>query len=101
MQEGNTTAEQTLAAIWNDVLQRSGEIGPDERFFALGGDSVAMMMMLFRVEQALHVEISPEQVFEDDSFGTMVNRISNTGAKPSGASSRQEVPGASGERANG
>jgi acyl carrier protein len=77
---------QALAVIWNDVLQRSGDISGSDRFFALGGDSVAMMMMLFRVEKALQVEITPEQVFEDDSFAVMVGNIGTLRASSSDGS---------------
>lgn len=85
--------EHALATVWSEVLQSAGEISADARFFGLGGDSVPMMMMLFRVEQTLHAGISPEQVFEDDSFGAIVNRLSRTaGASPSLASDEESHP---------
>ncbi len=62
------TTVQKLSEIWNDILQRTGEIDSSARFFELGGDSVSMMMMLFRLEQDFGVEIEPECVFGDDSL---------------------------------
>jgi acyl carrier protein len=73
--DSSSVAGQTLTAIWNEVLQRSGDLSDGDRFFQLGGDSVAMMMMLFRVEKVLHVELNPEEVYENDSFGAMVDKI--------------------------
>jgi acyl carrier protein len=75
----------TLATIWNEVLQRSDSISGTDRFFGLGGDSAAMMMMLFRVEQVLHVEITPDQVFQDDSFAAMVGNIGALQASSDGS----------------
>jgi acyl carrier protein len=84
--EASSTVEQTLAAIWNEVLQRFGDVSDSDRFFQLGGDSVAMMMLLFRVEKALRVELNPEQVYEDDSFRVMVDRIISLQTAPVSAS---------------
>jgi acyl carrier protein len=67
--------ELTLAKIWKDVLQRPDDLSGSDRFFELGGDSVSMMMLLFRVDQALHVEVTPEQMFENDTFQGMVANI--------------------------
>lgn len=69
------TTGKALEQIWNDVLQRSGEISDQDGFFALGGDSVSMMMMIFRIEKTLKVEVAPEQVYENDGFAAMVARI--------------------------
>jgi acyl carrier protein len=69
------TTEHALAKIWKDVLQRPEELAGSDRFFELGGDSVSMMMLLFRVNQTLQVEVTPEQMFEDDSFQRMITNI--------------------------
>lgn len=82
----SSVAAQTLAEIWNEVLQRPGDFSDEDRFFQLGGDSVAMMMMLFRVEKVLHVELNPEEVYENDSFGVMVERIASLQPTHDGAS---------------
>jgi hypothetical protein len=31
--------------------------------------------MIFRIEKALQVEVTPEQIYENDGFGAMVARI--------------------------
>lgn len=84
--------ERILGEIWKDVLQRADSVAGSDRFFELGGDSVSMMMMLFRVEQLLHVEIAPEQVFEDDSLSAMISRIDALRASSAG-SPRHRVTG--------
>lgn len=74
-EEVAATTLQTLSEIWNDILQRTEEIDSSARFFDLGGDSVSMMMMIFRVEQGFGVEIEPECVFRDDSLRGIATHI--------------------------
>ena len=52
-----------LLALWAEILGGQ-DISPDSDFFELGGDSIQMMTMLFRVSQDLGVELSPGTVFE-------------------------------------
>jgi acyl carrier protein len=56
--------EQQVIAIWADVLQRREGIGADSNFFELGGDSLAMMMVLFRIGEELAIELSPLALIE-------------------------------------
>lgn len=59
-----TQTEQQIIAIWSDVLQRCEGIEADSNFFALGGDSLAMMMVLFRIGEELSIELSPLALVE-------------------------------------
>jgi acyl carrier protein len=52
-----------LVALWADVLGAEN-VSADSDFFQLGGDSLQMMTMLFRISQDLGVELSPGTVFE-------------------------------------
>jgi acyl carrier protein len=70
-----SSTQQVLEAIWNETLQRSAPIGPADSFFELGGDSVMMMMMLFRVTHVLGVEVPPEQVFANPTLGALSDQI--------------------------
>jgi myxalamid-type nonribosomal peptide synthetase MxaA len=57
-----TQTESVVYSIWSDVLQID-EINPEDDFFALGGDSLMTMMVLFRVNNELHVELSPSAIY--------------------------------------
>ncbi|HEX6371120.1 MAG TPA: non-ribosomal peptide synthase/polyketide synthase [Longimicrobium sp.] len=57
-----TPAEETLAAVWADVL-RIERVGVDDSFFALGGDSILAIQVVSRARRA-GVHITPRQLFE-------------------------------------
>jgi myxalamid-type nonribosomal peptide synthetase MxaA len=54
--------ERALAEIWADVLERDA-IGIDDDFFALGGDSLRTMPLIFKVRQRFGVELPLSAVF--------------------------------------
>ena len=55
--------EITVGEIWMEALQLD-EINPDDNFFEQGGDSLMTMMMLFRVNDVLNLEIPPDVLME-------------------------------------
>lgn len=69
MQKSATFEQRTdenrdyLLMLWAEILGGK-DVSPDSDFFELGGDSIQMMTMLFRVSQDLGVELSPGTVFE-------------------------------------
>jgi amino acid adenylation domain-containing protein len=48
--------EETLLELWSDVFDRQ-DIGYDDDFFHLGGDSVAAIDLLFRIEEELQYQV--------------------------------------------
>lgn len=56
--------ERIVIAIWADVLQMSEGIEAESHFFELGGDSLAMMMVLFRIGEEFGIEPSPLALLE-------------------------------------
>ncbi len=68
----NSTINPTvseIAAIWADVLQLTAVPGPEDNFFSLGGDSLLMTMVLFRVNEAFHIELPPVALLEAPELG--------------------------------
>lgn len=55
--------EQTLAAIWQDLLG-AGPVGRHSDFFALGGHSLLAMRLASAIRETFHVEISLIKMFE-------------------------------------
>ncbi|MEX2458669.1 MAG: phosphopantetheine-binding protein [Actinomycetota bacterium] len=56
--------EQILLLIWSDVLET--EVGLDDDFFELGGDSLRSMRIAANAAE-VGISISPVQVFEERS----------------------------------
>ncbi|SFQ68557.1 condensation domain-containing protein [Amycolatopsis rubida] len=57
-----TGAERTVAAIWREVLDL-GEVGRDDDYFALGGDSVHAIVIVAKLEEA-GLRITAQDLFD-------------------------------------
>jgi acyl carrier protein len=58
-----TETEHIVSGIWAEVLQQN-EINPEDNFIELGGDSLMTMMVMFRVNDELQVELPPGSIME-------------------------------------
>ena len=78
--------EESLAAIWRDVL-RVPEIGVHDDFFAVGGDSVLATQILARVEERFGVQISLIALFESRTIAHLASMLEGqeAHAEPSSA----------------
>jgi amino acid adenylation domain-containing protein len=79
--------EETLAAIWADLLGRT-EIGRQDRFFDLGGHSLLAVRALARVRETWATEIPLSAFFEDPTLAGMARRIEAAGQ----AAIQQPIP---------
>lgn len=61
--------EQTLAEIWSEVLGVA-EIGPEDSFFALGGDSIRVIQVRARA-QARGLTVTVQDLFEHQTLGEL------------------------------
>ena len=59
-----TPTEQRVAALWREIMQSDVRLGPTDNFFTLGGDSLAMTMVLFRVNETFGVELATASLME-------------------------------------
>ena len=67
------TAGQVLA-VWRQVLRRP-ELGPDDDFFAVGGDSLTAMDLVLSVERALGVRLKSLAFDDLSSAAAMAARV--------------------------
>ncbi len=62
--EGLTPTECRIAGLWSEYLATSDPIRSTDNFFALGGDSLAMTILLFRIKEELGVDLPPSALLE-------------------------------------
>ena len=60
--------ETRVAKIWADALERTEPIGPGDNLFALGGDSLSMMIVFFQIGEQLGVELPHSTLLEAPSL---------------------------------
>lgn len=63
--------EQTLAELWSEVLQTAVLPTTTENFFALGGDSIAMVLLEFRIREEFEVDLPAAAVLEAPTLREM------------------------------
>ncbi len=76
-----TAVERDLAEVWAEVL-RLPEVGADDNFFALGGDSILSIQVVARAARR-GIRITPRQVFEHQTIAGLaaVAGLAGTGAE--------------------
>ncbi len=70
-----------VKAIWCDVLGVD-DVGDDEPFFDVGGDSILAAQVLTRVQEMLHVELSVVMLFDEPTIAGLARAIERTPAAP-------------------
>jgi thioesterase domain-containing protein/acyl carrier protein len=74
-----TSLESDLAEIWRRVL-RTDEVGRDDDFFALGGDSILAAELFVAVSQAFAVKLPLAILLEAPTIATLAQRIESAAA---------------------
>ncbi|WNI26618.1 non-ribosomal peptide synthetase [Streptomyces sp. ITFR-16] len=70
--EPATEAEAVLLAVFRDVLG-TDEIGPDDNFFDIGGDSIVSLQLVSRVRRQ-GLGLTPKDVFEGETVAGIAAR---------------------------
>ncbi|WP_157203475.1 non-ribosomal peptide synthetase [Methylomicrobium agile] len=69
-----TATEQTLAALWQELLG-VGPVGLDDNFFELGGHSLLAMKLAGRIARHFQVELGVRRVFEAATLAALAAEI--------------------------
>jgi aryl carrier-like protein len=59
--QGDSALMASMAALWREILG-VGEIGPDDDFIALGGQSIKALRLLARVDEAFGVQLKLAEI---------------------------------------
>ncbi len=87
-----TSVEHTVAAIWEEVLQRRS-IGRRDNFFALGGDSLRATQVMARVQELLQVELTVDRLFESPTVAEFAAVIAGQGQERRDPAGRNKALG--------
>jgi amino acid adenylation domain-containing protein/non-ribosomal peptide synthase protein (TIGR01720 family) len=77
LSEGRTAVERQLVAIWQSVLGLE-QIGVDDNFFDLGGDSILSIQVVNRAKK-LGLNLAPRQVLELQTIAALASTIGSMG----------------------
>lgn len=69
-----TPTEHAVLAVWRDVLGRE-DLGADDDFFAVGGDSLLTLPLVFKLHAALDVEVPLAAVFAAPTLAGLARTI--------------------------
>ncbi|MFD6285592.1 non-ribosomal peptide synthase/polyketide synthase [Streptomyces sp. NPDC060205] len=84
-----TAAERAVAAAWADVLD-TDEVGADDDFFALGGDSILAVRVVSRLRAAFGTEVSPRLLFTHSTLSALAAELGDPA--PHGTAPADVIP---------
>jgi len=67
--------ENAIAALWREVLALPESPRATDNFFALGGDSTAMVMVELRIQEEFSVELPPGAMLNAPSLRELARLI--------------------------
>ncbi|HTS12526.1 MAG TPA: alpha/beta fold hydrolase [Candidatus Limnocylindrales bacterium] len=76
MQKSASTLTDVLTPIWERVLQRP-EIGPEDNFFDLGGDSLLAVQLFSEIERACGREMAPVTIYCAPTITSLAAALEN------------------------
>ncbi|ULA61380.1 MAG: Non-ribosomal peptide synthetase [Nitrospira sp.] len=88
-ERANDALGATIAEIWSQVLNRPA-VGPQDDFFALGGDSLRGLQMVARVQEVRGIDVPLETLFEHPTLAAFTAFVSSV-APASPDSSREPI----------
>ena len=71
-----TATQRAICDIWGEILSIA-EVGLDDNFFMLGGDSLHMTQISSRIRDSLNVELSFDDFFSHPTVASL-SKIADT-----------------------
>ncbi|MCW8128235.1 non-ribosomal peptide synthetase [Microbulbifer halophilus] len=85
-----TRLEETLVAIWREVLGLE-EVGIDDHFFEIGGDSVHLVQMQTRLRSSLGADVSLRELYAHPELAELAVQLERRTAVPQRTSAGPET----------
>ncbi|WP_432994350.1 non-ribosomal peptide synthetase [Dactylosporangium sp. CA-233914] len=83
--EPATEHERRLAGIWQHLLGLPpGQVGAQDSFFALGGNSLQVTQLISRIRDEFRVTLQPRQLFTHPFLGQLAGQIDEAQRAPAG-----------------
>ncbi|GAA3236481.1 SDR family NAD(P)-dependent oxidoreductase [Actinocorallia longicatena] len=79
--EPATELELRIARIWSEALDRP-EVGRDESFFELGGNSIRAFRLIALVNDELGTKVGPRELYENPTVAGMATAINEQAGVP-------------------
>ncbi|HEX7330143.1 MAG TPA: amino acid adenylation domain-containing protein [Pyrinomonadaceae bacterium] len=76
-----TPAEQSIAAVWQELLHLS-EVGIEDNFFDLGGNSLLLVQLHARLQKIFGEQLTMVQLFEHPTIGALAAQLSQAAPAP-------------------
>jgi aryl carrier-like protein len=76
-----TAAERALSRIWAEVLAVA-QVGVDDDFFALGGDSLLCLRVIARLRADFGVALAPRALFDNPTVGALAQLLEHPAPEP-------------------
>lgn len=70
-----TPLEEAIREVWVDILE-ADDIGLDDRFFAIGGNSIKALRVIARIQQQLNLALDIADIFQYDTLRTLAKLLS-------------------------
>ena len=70
-----TETEQSLAAVWQELLHLS-DVGTEDNFFDLGGNSLLLVQVHARLQKIFGEQLTMVDPFEHPTIGLLATRLS-------------------------
>ncbi|MFD7132159.1 amino acid adenylation domain-containing protein [Streptomyces sp. NPDC059894] len=86
-----TPTEEALCALFAGLLGRE-EVGAEESFFDLGGDSLLVMRLIARMRSELEVSVGVREVFADPTPAGVARLVDGSGTAGGAVLRRRERP---------
>ncbi|MBE8477047.1 non-ribosomal peptide synthetase, partial [Streptomyces justiciae] len=87
----STPTEEALAALFAEVLDLE-QVGAEESFFELGGDSLKVMRLIARVRSVLEASVGVREVFAEPTVAGVARLVDTAGASAGVVLARRERP---------
>jgi thioesterase domain-containing protein/acyl carrier protein len=76
-----STTEATVARIWSELLEQN-DVGPDDDFFELGGDSLLAVWLMEEIAERTGTDLPLSLLLEDATIRHLANAVDAQGAQP-------------------